>query len=99
MFAHLVLDPVQEIGKIPQKIYTTPTDSRFSDNIAGGNWSIVVVSEIPVWQLCLFRTVTTCYRQFARNYTFGDESKLRDAISVSAWPDSDGEDGVLLSSH
>ena len=92
-----MIDPVQEIGKMPQKIYTTPTYLRFSDKIVGGNWSIVAVSEIPVWQLCSFRTVTNCYRQFARNDTFGDESKLRDAISVSAWPD--GEDGVLLSSH
>jgi len=82
---------------MPQKIYATPTDAVFFDNIVDGNWSIVAVSKIPVWQLCLFRTVTTCYRQFARNYTFGDESKLRDAINVNAWEDD--EDGVLLSPH
>ena len=79
---------------MPQKIYTTPTNAVFFDNIVDGNWSIVAVSKIPVWQLCLFGTVTTCYRQFARNY---DESKLRDAINVNAWEDD--EDGVLLSPH
>jgi len=81
----------------PQKIYTTPTDAVFFDNIVDENWSIIAVSKIPVWQLCLFRTVTACYRQFARNYAFGDESKLRDAINVNAW--GDDEDGVLLSPH
>ena len=41
----------------PQKIYTTPAYSTFSDNIVDGNWSIVAVSRILVWQLCLLRTV------------------------------------------
>lgn len=79
----------------PQKIYTTPTDVTFIDKIFERNWSIIAVSKIPVWKLCFFRTVTTCHRQFARNDTFGHESKLRDAINVNAWRDH--EDGVLLS--
>ena len=96
-FTNLVLEPVQEAGMTPQKIYTTPAYTTFIHDIVDGNWSIVAVSKIPVWQLCSFRTVTTCYRQFARNDTFGDGSKLRDAINVNAWRDD--QDGVLLSSH
>jgi hypothetical protein len=36
----------------------------------------------------LFKTVTTCRWQFARNDTFGEESKLHDAITeaVCRWP-------------
>jgi hypothetical protein len=90
-----VLEPVQEAGMTPQKIYTTPTDATFDNDIVDGNWTIIAVSKILV---CLFRTITTCYRQFARNYAFGDDSsKLRDAINVNAW--GDYEDGVLLSPH
>ena len=80
----------------PQKIYTTPTTWSEDPGVAGENWSIVAVSKISVLQMCLFRTVTTCHWQFAR-YTFGDESKLHDAINVNAkW---DNENGMSLASR
>jgi hypothetical protein len=92
-FTNLVLEPVQETGMTPQKIYTTAV---FSRTIVDGNWSIVAVSEIPVFQICLLRTVT-CHPQFARNDTFGNVSKLQDAITVNAlW---DNENGMSLASH
>ena len=81
----------------PQKIYSTPTTLSLKDDVVGENWSIVAVSKISVLQTCLFRRVTTCHWQFARNYTFGDESKLHDAINVNAkW---DNENGMSLASR
>jgi hypothetical protein len=48
-FTYLVLKPVQEVGMMPQKIYTTPAYTRFANNIVDENWSIVAqaVSKIP----------------------------------------------------
>ena len=81
----------------PQKIYSTPTTLSLKDDVVGENWSIVAVSKISVLQTCLFRTVATCHWQFARSYTVGDESKLRDAINVNAkWHN---ESGMLLASR
>ena len=94
-YTNLVLEPVEETGKKPQKIYTTPWFSEYRD-VVGGNWSIVAVSKIPVVKICLFKTVTS-HRQFARNDMLGEESKLQDAINVTArW---DNENGVSLASH
>jgi hypothetical protein len=90
-----VLEPVQETATMPLKMYTTA--SAASKKIDDGNWSIIAVSKIPVLKISLSRTVTTFHRQFARNDTFGDESKLQDAINVNAQWDS--ENGKSLASH
>ena len=96
-FTNLIIEPIQEAIMTPQKIYTTPTTQSLKDGVAGENWSIIAVSKISVFQTCLFRTVTTCHWQFAKNYTFGDESKLHDAINVNAkW---DNENGKSLASR
>jgi hypothetical protein len=89
-----VLAPVEETGMTPQKIYTSTSDFEDINQV---NWSIIAVSKIPVLQLCLFRTVTTCHRQFSRNDTFGDESKLQDAINVKVQGDYRGS--MSLASH
>jgi hypothetical protein len=48
-------------------------------------------------QICFFRKVTTCHRQFAKSDTFGDVSKLQDAININArWSDTFG---MSLASH
>ena len=93
-FTNLVIEPVQEAGMTPQKIYSTPTTLSLKDDVVGEHWSIVAVSKISVLQTCLFRTVTTCHWQFARSP--GDEESLRDAINVAQW---DNENGMLLASR
>ena len=94
-YTNLVLEPVQETGRTPQKMYTTASDAAI--NIVDGNWSIVAVSKISILQICLFRTVTICHLQFTRNDAFGDDSKLQDAINVNTLWDS--ENGMSLASH
>jgi hypothetical protein len=95
LYTNLVLEPVQETATTPLKMYTTP--SAASKNIVDGNWSIVAVSKIPVLKICLSRTVTNSHWQIARNDTFGNESKLQDAINVNAGWDS--ENSKSLASH
>jgi hypothetical protein len=94
-YTNLVLEPVEETATTPLKMYTA--FSAFSKDIVDANWSIIAVSKIPILKICLSRTVKTCHRQFARNDTFGDTSKLQEAINVTARLDS--ENGKSLASH
>ena len=59
LFTNLVLEPIQETGMTPVKLYTTKyiPDRLNIDDI---NWNIIAVSEIFVIQMYSFRTVTVC---------------------------------------
>ncbi|KIJ91264.1 hypothetical protein K443DRAFT_686171 [Laccaria amethystina LaAM-08-1] len=63
LFTNIIIEPAQEAGMTPQKIYITPNTAALNQDIVGENWSIVA---------------------FARNYMFGDKSRLHDAINVNA---------------
>ena len=96
LFTNLVLEPLQEIGMTPMKLVTTSMfPSGFEDDNI--NWRIILVSEIFVLKMCLFRTVTTCCWQIYYSDTLNEESKLPDAVQVKAiW---NNESGTSLASH
>jgi hypothetical protein len=88
---------------MPLKMYTTTSaiNPYKSETFSLGNWRIIAVSKIPVFEICLSRRVTTCHRQFARGQApFDDdlEPKLQHAINVGQW-DIENRNGKSLASH
>ena len=51
-----MLEPIQETGAMPEKLYTAPA---FREGIDDENWSIITVSKISVFQICFLRMVIT----------------------------------------
>jgi hypothetical protein len=81
-------------------MYTTASASNSvnSEIVFEGDWRIIAVSKIPVFEICLSRTVTTCHRQFSRSDGLSDEPKLEHAINVGRW-DIENRNGKSLASH
>ena len=62
LFTNLVLEPVQETGATPHKLYMAPMPSVSinDESVDDKNWSIIAVSE-KIFQIWLLRMVITCH--------------------------------------
>lgn len=63
-FTELVLAPIQETGRTPQKLYTTavfPSDTNLESKV---NWKIVAVGANTVQKICFLSTLITSLAVF-----------------------------------